>query len=68
MKLVLLAILLLLSAAAFAKSPDVEIQLHDGNKAEKQGQRMIENFLKKKILPGLRLLPPAKRVEEIGKG
>lgn len=47
MKLILSATLFLLSATAFAKSPDIEIQLHDGNKAEKQGQQMIQDFLKK---------------------
>ena len=47
MKLILSATLLLLSVIVYAKSPDIEIQLHDGNKAEKQGEQMIQEFLKK---------------------
>lgn len=39
--------IVLLTAIAFAKSPDIDIQPHNGNPAEQKGKVLIQDFLKK---------------------
>lgn len=37
----------LLSLSVFAKSPEIEIQLHSGNEAEQKGKQIIQDYLTK---------------------
>jgi hypothetical protein len=39
--------LTLFTTAVFAKSPEIEIQLHSGNESEQKGKVLIQGFLKK---------------------
>lgn len=39
--------ILLFAVSVFAKSPEVDIQLHTGNESEKKGKQLIQDYLKK---------------------